>query len=171
VIRYPAPERVLLDTSLVIASLYPGTANSNAAIAFSVELRRTGSVVCFSNVLRIEIARAMRRLATKPGNLPSRVWDEYDFNLWGTHPLIRQRWLSNGVRRFNVYISQFSTVIELQMTTSIWLESIDLMAAETLDASDAIHIASARTYGIGHFCTTDADFRRISWPAVHLIRD
>ena len=45
------------------------------------------------------------------------------------------------------------------------------MGVEVLDATDALHLATARWIGISDFATTDRDYRRITHPRVHLIRD
>ena len=113
----------------------------------------------------------MRRMATIPALLPQQIRDFYDLDLWGTNPLIRQRWLSNGVRRFNTLLSQFAAVVEVPTNVDRWLESLDLMASEGLEPTDALHLASARYAGIADFFTADSDFRRIAWPQIHLIRD
>ena len=171
-IRFPVPAEVFLDSSVVIAALYPGTTNSKAAIEYCNELRNNSSVVFLSDVLRIEVGRGMRRLATIPGDLPQAT--RTAVSIWTVgerNPLIRQRWFSHGVRRFNAFLAQFTSYIEIPLSTSIWLDSINLMATESLDASDAIHLATARAHGIADFCTADSDFRRITWPQVHLVRD
>jgi hypothetical protein len=91
--------------------------------------------------------------------------------LWGTNPIVRQRWLIRGVRLFEEFLNQFWEIDELPISNDVWKISIDLMGSENLDATDSLHVATARAYGIDHFFTADADFRRITTPEVHLIRD
>ena len=138
---------------------------------FCIELRRSRTTVYFSHVLRIELARGMRRMATITSLLPQQIRSSYDLDLWGINPLIRQRWLTNGVRRFNTLLSQFAADIEIPTNVDRWIESIDLMASEGLEPTDALHLACARFAGVADFYTADADFRRIAWPQIHLIRD
>jgi len=134
-------------------------------------LADSATVVYFSQVVRLDLARALRRLATKPDKLAANTRDEYQLDQWGSNPMVRQRWLSRGVRRFQAFLDQFGEVVEIPLTTHVWLQSVDLMAFEALDGSDALHLASARAIGVGDFATTDDDFRRITYPVVHLIRD
>ncbi len=61
--------------------------------------------------------------------------------------------------------------MEIPLTTADWRQSLEFMAVEALDATDAMHLAVARSLGINDFATTDGDFRRIIHPRIHLIRD
>jgi predicted nucleic acid-binding protein len=45
------------------------------------------------------------------------------------------------------------------------------MAIDALDATDAWHLATARSIEFGDFATTDQDFRNVTHPRIHLLRD
>jgi predicted nucleic acid-binding protein len=171
VITWPVPASIHLDTSVIIGAMFLGTPDSSACSSFCRVLADGGTVVYFSQVVRLDLARALRRLATKPDKLRMNTRDEYQLDQWGSNPLVRQRWLTRGVRRFQAFLDQFVEVVEVPLTTHVWLQSIDLMAFEALDGSDALHLASARAIGVGDFATTDEDFRRITYPTVHLLRN
>jgi predicted nucleic acid-binding protein len=162
---------VYVDTGVFIAAVFPSTVDSDAARVFCNELIAAGSRVYTSQVARLDLARALRKLATKPGRLPEETRRAYDLDQWATNPLIRSRWLWHSVRQFERLVSQFDQYAELAFSMDVWHQSLDLMAAETLDSSDAMHLATARLAGLTHFATTDSDFRRIPSPQVLLIRD
>lgn len=170
-IDWPLPTNIYLDTSVLIGAMFPGTPDAAACNDYCRRLADGAATVYFSQSTRLDVARALRRLATKIDKLPAQVRDEYQLDQWGANPLIRQRWLTRGVRRFHALLDQFRESFEIPMTTHIWLQAVDLMAFESLDSSDSLHLASARAIGASDFATTDADFRRIAYPVVHLIRD
>jgi predicted nucleic acid-binding protein len=170
-VRSLPPPDIFLDTSVVIAGIYPGTPDATACRAFCERLADAGSYVYFSQVLRLDLARTMRRLATKADKLAEDDQVRYRLDQWGTNPLIRQRWLTNGLRRFHAFLDQFEEAVEIPLTTADWRQSLELMVVEALDASDAMHLAVARSLDIHEFATTDRDFRRITHPRIHLIRE
>ncbi|MGH2560065.1 MAG: type II toxin-antitoxin system VapC family toxin [Thermomicrobiales bacterium] len=165
------PSDIYLDTSVVVAGMYPGTPDAAACRTLCQQLAAARSHVYFSQALRLDLARAMRRLATKANKLAEDDQVRYRLDQWATNPLVRQRWLANGVRRFHAFLDQFEEAVEIPLTTAQWRQSLELMATETLDATDAMHLAVARWYDIPDFATTDRDFRRVTLPMIHLIRD
>src|SRR5437867_4510477 len=108
--------------------MFPGTPDSSASTRFCRALADGAAVVYFSQVVRLDLARALRRLATKPDKLPANTRDEYQLEQWGSNPLVRQCWLTRGVRRFQAFLDQFAEVVEVPLTTHVWLQSVDLMA-------------------------------------------
>lgn len=169
-IQWPVPQDVYPDTGVFVAAIFPGTLYSDACRQFCDDLAAANSNVYTAHIARLDMARAFRRLATKPGRLPEDIQVAFELDQWATNPLFRSRWLWHGAREFERLVSQFYRFTEIPFTLEIWRSSIDLMAAETLDSSDATHLASARIDGVPDFATTDADFRRISSPHIHLIR-
>lgn len=162
---------VYLDTSVVIGDMYRGTPNAAACRAFCQQLAADGSHVYFSQVLRLDLARALRRLATKPDKIAPDEREEYRLDEWGRNPLVRQRWIANGIRRFHNFLNQFEAAVEIPLTTALWRESLELMAVYALDSADAMHIATARSIGVPHIATTDRDFRKVTFSRVLIIRD
>jgi predicted nucleic acid-binding protein len=165
------PKDVFLDTSVVVGAMFPGTPDADACSRFCRDLVVARSHVYFAQVLRLDLARALRRLATKADKLPPGMREEYQLDLWGTNPLVRQRWLTRGARRFDDFLSQFIESVELPLTTDLWRRGLTIMGVEGLDATDALHLAAARQIGIADFATTDRDFRQVADPRIHLIRD
>jgi predicted nucleic acid-binding protein len=165
------PEEVYVDTGVLIAATFPGTTYSRSCRQFCDDLAGADSMVYTAQMARLDLARALRRMATKPGRLPLEIHDSFKLEQWASNPLIRSRWLWYGIREFERLIEQFARFTEVPFSMSVWKFSLDLMAAEALDSSDAMHLATARTISLPDFATTDADFRRIASPRVHLIRD
>jgi predicted nucleic acid-binding protein len=103
--------------------------------------------------------------------LPDVVRHSFGLDQWQNNPLIRGRRLWHGVKQFDRLVSQFEHFAELPFSLGTWQRSLDLMAAETLDSSDAMHLATARSAGLAYMATTDSDFRHVKSPHVLLIRD
>jgi predicted nucleic acid-binding protein len=171
VIQLDGVSAVYLDTSVFIGAIFPGTPNATSCQQVCRDLQQANTTVCFSQCLRLEYARAVRRLATKTDRLPLETAQEFRLSEWGTNPLVRQRWYGRAVRLLDEILARFWEVDELPFTAEVWRASVEVMAVEALDATDACHIATARNYGIGLFMTCDADFQRIRHPEIVLIRD
>ena len=114
------PPDIFLDTSIVVAAMFLGTPDAEACARLCRDLVAAQSHVYFAQVLRLDLARALRRLATKADKLPASVRDEYQLALWGTNPLVRQRWLARGARRFDDFLRQFVEAVEVPLTTDLW---------------------------------------------------
>jgi predicted nucleic acid-binding protein len=169
VIRFPLPEHIALDTSVIIAAAYSDVEHSAEANELLNSVREEGVAVYFSSLLRVEFGRVVRRLATNPTSLSEATRDSFALSEWSTHPLIRQRWLANGVRRFDLLVSGLPKVVEVPATTAIWRESVNIMGTESLDAIDAIQMATTKAVGVFYFFTLDSDIRRVQAPRIHLI--
>jgi predicted nucleic acid-binding protein len=61
--------------------------------------------------------------------------------------------------------------VELPVGSALWDDSIETMARWQLGSNDALHVATARAYGIRYFATTDRGFRGVPAPMIWLIRD
>jgi predicted nucleic acid-binding protein len=171
VIQWPVPSDIYLDTGIILGAMFPGTPDSTSCGRFCNDLANADSRVYTAQIARMDLARALRQTATKPGRLPADIRTSFNRDLWATNPLIRSRWLWHGVREFDRLVGRFAFFIELPFTMDLWRRSLDLMAAETLDSSDGMHLATARSASLEYFATTDSDFRRVQSPHVLLIRD
>ena len=165
------PSDVYLDTSVVVGAIFPGTPNSTACSTTCYQLNVANVHVYASLALRLDYGRAVRRLATKPDRLPPQTVQEFRLDEWAINPLVRQRWFGRAARLLDEFLNRFNEYDELPITNEIWRLSLELMGSESLDATDSLHVATARIFSIGHFFTADSDFRRIASPTVHLIRD
>jgi len=67
---------VYLDSSLVVAATIAGIPHSDACTAFCSRLIADNSHIFFSQILRLEIAEAVRKLATR-AQLPEDIRQEY----------------------------------------------------------------------------------------------
>jgi len=164
------PKDVYLDTSVIVAATIIGSPLSTASGTFCTSLEDHGTRIYFSQVLRIEFSQAIRNLATRRTQLPEEVRREHGLDDWERNDVIRQRWMRFGISQLETFLDGFE-VIELPFVTGIWEQSIEIMALDQLKSLDAIHIATARAYGLRHFATLDNDFNRVSDLRVWLIRD
>ncbi len=168
--RANTPRDVTVDTSVIVASLVAGLPNSTASHTFLETLVANDSRVYFSQILRVELAEAFRRLA-KRAQIPSHIRQQFLFDQWDQNVLVRQRWMAFSMREFQLLLSRFSEVYELPITTHTWERSIDIIAVEQFRSIDAIHLATARQHGLRHLVTLDDHFTRATDLEVWLLRD
>lgn len=170
-IRLSPSMDLYLDTSVVLAAIMPGSTNAEACAEFCSRLSAQRSRVAFSQSLTIELSQAIRKTATRKDRVEPVVRTRYELERWETDVLVRRRWMDRGIERFKTLLATFAEVVELPFDERIWLQSIDLMVEHFLQAHDAVHAATARTYGLRGFATTDADFVRVTGLDVILLRD
>jgi len=167
----PVFTRVYLDTSVLIGALHPGIPDSAACASFVEMLLQSRTRVYVSLATRLDFGRAVRRLATKPDKLLPDLRSTYALDHWGTNPLVRHRWLTRELKLLDTLLGQFASATEIPLTHDLWRGSLDVMGADGLDATDALHVAAARAYGIPILATCDRDFRPIADPMIHLVQD
>src|SRR6266851_1104163 len=90
------PTLIYLDTSFVIASLIAGLAHSGPCAAFCEQLADHEVAVYFSHLLRLEIAQALKNVATRPRQLPESSRLRFQLDQWTTAPAVRRRWMRFG---------------------------------------------------------------------------
>jgi predicted nucleic acid-binding protein len=165
-----SPAEVYLDSSLVVAAMLDGLPDSTACSAFCARLVRGNSRVYFSQILRLEIAEAFRKLASRQ-QLPESLRLEYQLADWATHPHVRQQWMAFGMGQFAVFIGKFYQVSELPFRIRMWRRSVQIMAEYGLGSHDAVHVATALQNGVQIFATSDKHFNRVDALDIRLIRD
>ncbi len=166
----PPPSDIYLDTSTVVAAIVQGSTHSTASAAFCAALIEHGSRVYFSQLLRLELAEAIRRLATKQ-SLPVDLRNDFHLDTWGTNLFVRQRWMDFGIRQFDDLLDRFAETFELPIRPRTWRSSLSAMVDSQLRAYDAIHVATAREYRIRHLATADRDYRNVSDLRIWLTQD
>ncbi|MGH2534127.1 MAG: type II toxin-antitoxin system VapC family toxin [Thermomicrobiales bacterium] len=167
----PLPLQVYLDTSIIFAAMFRESENWAAGSAFCRRLVEEGCQVYFSQIVRLELSEAIRKLATIPGRTPYELGRQFQLDQWEQSIFIRRRWFQFGVEEFELLLARFAQVNELPFDQAIWLKSITVMTDERLRSHDAIHVATAREYRVPCIATTDDHFLRITDPAVRLLRD
>lgn len=161
---------VYLDASLVVAAMLDGLPDSIACTAFCARLVRENSRVYFSQILRLEIAEAFRKLASRQ-QLPENLRQEYQLADWVTHPFVRRRWMTFGLGQFETFSDAFYQVSELPFGIGVWRRSVQIMADYRLGSHDAVHVATALQSGVHLFATADRHFNRVDALDVRMIRD
>lgn len=147
-----------------------GLPDSTACAAFCARLVHDNSRVCFSQILRLEIAEAFRKLASRQ-QLPDTLRQEYQLADWAINPLVRQQWMAFGMGQFAAFIGAFYQVSELPFRIRMWHRSVQIMATYGLGSHDAVHVATALQNGVQVFATADKHFNRVDTLDVRLIRD
>lgn len=168
------PSDVYLDSSLVVAAVVRGSDHSQASVDFCARLVDRGSRVYFSQVLRLELSEAIRKLAADPrraARLPPDLRREHQLDQWGTNLFVRQRWMDFGVPQFDALIDRFAEAFELPFRPKTWRSSFGVIVDHQLRSLDAIHVATVRKNRIRHLATTDRDFTRVTDLTVWLEQD
>jgi predicted nucleic acid-binding protein len=167
----PPPAEVYLDTSVLLAAVIQGAPHARACDDFCAELIAAGSYVHFSQLVRLELPQALRKLATRPTNLPAAVRTRHRLDDWGTDPAVREAWLQFGIGEFEALLVRFHEVFELPWSAATWRASIPIITQYSLQTIDATHVATAQEYGIQDFAAVDTDFRRVQGLTFWLVRD
>jgi hypothetical protein len=84
------PSRVYLDSGVVIAAIVPGSLFWTECDAFCDRLIAEGCEVYFSQILRLELSEAIRKLATIPGRAPAGLYSRFRLNDWARDPTVRR---------------------------------------------------------------------------------
>jgi predicted nucleic acid-binding protein len=162
------PRRVFLDSGVVVAVTIPGSQFWSESNAFCKRLIAEGCEIYFSQILRLELSEAIRKLATIPGRAPAELYSRFRLNDWSRDPSVRREWMRFGVRQFAALLERFAIAYELPFRQSIWLRSVEIMAERQLRSHDAIHLATAYE---NRLATTDDEFLKVADLDVRLIRD
>jgi predicted nucleic acid-binding protein len=117
------------------------------------------------------LTESIRKLATIPGRIPATIYRPFDLDRWERDVNVRRRWFEFGVHESAALLDSFVRIVELPYDEAIWFRSIPIMSDERLRSHDAIHVATAREYGVPCIATTDEHFLRINDLDVRLIRD
>jgi predicted nucleic acid-binding protein len=168
--RPPPPENYL-DTSVLVTAAIHGAPHARAAAAFCAGLVHAQSYVYFSQLVWIEVPQALRKLATRPGNLAPSIRTQYRLDDWGTDPTVRDRWLRHGIAEIEALVTRFREAFELPWNRSVWTASLQVVVQHSLQTLDATHVATAQDIGLQGFAAVDGDFDRVSSLTLWRIRD
>jgi predicted nucleic acid-binding protein len=165
------PRDVFLDSGDVIAAIIPGRLFWAGCDTFCERLAEERCRVYFSQILRLELTEAIRKLATIPGRAPADLYARFRLKEWERDASVRRQWLRFGVQQFDALLERFALVYELPFRQSIWLRSVEIMADRQLRSHDAIHLATAYENRLTCFATTDDEFLKVPDLDVRLIRN
>lgn len=163
------PNRIYLDTSVAVAALFIGTQHYAVARAYFERLFAANTVICFSDLLRVELLQAARRIGTTPGLLPESTRRRHRLQHWGRLADAREAWLRYGLDEFEALLDQFYGVDEYALTPAIFSASVTLMAQHNLKSYDALHVATARAVGAPRLVTLDRDYAAVTQPSIVLL--
>lgn len=161
---------IYLDSSVLVDAMFSGLPHFATSDAFCAQLADDGAHVYFSHIVYLEVAEAVRRLATKQ-QLPMSLREEYRLVDWATDASVRKEWMVFGLHEMKRLLDRFSETYEIPFQRSLWLQSIDLIGQYGLRASDAAHVATALHAGLHVFATNDSDFRRVDLLDVRIVRE
>lgn len=137
---------------------------------FAVGLANSGSAIYFSQLLRVELLQALRKIGTDPNGLRESVRRKNRLQHWGRIESVRENWLRFGLSQFDTFLIQFRAAYELAMTPEIVASAVGLMARHNLKSNDAVHLATARAAGVTQIVTLDRDFSSVTQPSVLLLQ-
>ncbi len=167
----PIPSKVYLDTSVIVAAISSGDPHYLACSTYCTALANNNSTIYFSQLLRLEYAQFIRKLATDATYaLPSSIYQQYQLQDFGTNMMIRHQWMRFLMSQFDALVATFYTVRELPVGKEIPPHSIQLMSLHGLESYDAAHMATALREKVPDLATTDRKFSRAaSGLRIHLI--
>lgn len=166
---FPTPDDLYIDTSIVVDALFDDLPNAATAVALLRRLQTGGTQFYTSQVTRLEVGEAVRRLATRQ-QLSQSLHDAYGLDRFLDEPEVRERWMHHARGEFERLIARLR-IYELPFDNLIWRRSLDLIAAYNLRGNDAAHAATALEYGVPVFATNDDHFLRVRELDVLLVRD
>ncbi len=128
-IHRPLPTELYLDTSVFVGAITRGAPHAAACTDFCQQLIQVGTAVYYSQLVRIELLQAMRRLATTQHNLPATTRARYRLDLWGVDPTVRGAWLQLAITGFEALLSKLATTVEVPWTIVTWQASAPALGA------------------------------------------
>lgn len=165
------PDVAYLDTSVIVAATVSGLPNGGASAAYCGSLVGQRQSVAISQIVWLELAQSLRNLASRPGQLPPDLYARFQLDQWQVSPLVRLRWMRFGIGQFEELLARFVEFFEFPFDDAVWRRSVGIMATNGLRSHDAVHVATARQYGVPRFVTLDDHFNRVRDLDVWLIRD
>lgn len=163
---------VYLDTSLVAAAVVQ--LGQHAAVqSFLATLLQADSPVFVSDLVRVELAQAIKAIANDPGAIPERERRKWKLHRWGDLQQVREDWYDYCFANYDTLLAQFVTAEEMALSRGVIESAVELMAAFQIGSNDAIHTATALAAGASTLATLDADFLKLaSIPGltIHVIR-
>ncbi len=169
----PIPSRLYLDTSVIVATISSGDPFNGQCTAYCTALARNNSTIYFSQLLRLEYAQFIRKVATDSQYaIPQNLFQQYQLRDFGKNLMVRHNWMNFMTGQFDTLLATFYSVRELPLRPLILRQSNSLMSFHSIESYDAAHVATALQEGIHDLATTDEKFaaRVTSGLRVHLIR-
>ncbi len=170
----PRLSAVYLESSTVAAALIAGVAHHEPSRLFCARLAAHGTRVYYSQLLRLEVAQALRNLVLRrPSQLSAGIRQEYDLDQWEASAEVREAWLRFGQAQLEAFFDQFRETVEVPMRLGArtLAHCHLLMGRYNLKSYDAFHLVVANERGIGDFVTADREFRYVDTPRIWLTRD
>lgn len=159
-----------LDTSVLVAALVPVIPHHRACVNYCRSLVTAQARVFISSVIRIEFAQAWFLLPRMP-YVDDEMRHDHRLGAWDRNVAVRERWMEEGVDRFETVLAGFHQVVELPLDRGAWRASIGFIARHRLRSHDAIHAATALSIGRVDFASVAGDFRRVPSLRLRLLRD
>lgn len=102
---------IYLDTSIVAAAISSNDPHAVSCTTFCTQLARDNVTVHFSQLLRLEIAQFIRKLATDPRSfVPPSLYQRYQLRDFCTDSGVRQQWMHFGMAQFDALLGTFYRV-------------------------------------------------------------
>lgn len=165
--------RVYLDSSIFIGAAIPGSNHNASTQVFCQQLAAERSSVIFSVIMRYEYAHIAYELGSPASRrfLPQKTVMDYGLNNWNSDPGVRNRWMMTVEENLERLLSQFAYYAEAPIRAEAWPLSLDIMIQNDLRSYDALHVATARYFGIDDFASCDRHFAVIDGLNVMIVRD
>jgi predicted nucleic acid-binding protein len=158
-----------VDSSVIAAAIIGGDPHSLACATYCADLAMNNTAIYFSELVRLEVAHVIRRLATTNA-APQPLYQRYRLSRFNTNRTVRQQWMQFGIGEFDAHLRTFSVVYEVPYQSAIWQHAVQLMSLHNLRSYDAAHVTTALAVGVADFASVDCDYPRVSGLHIHIIR-
>lgn len=152
------PERVYLDTNVIVYALIRDMAHSEVCLNACQALIDADSTIYISHLTRLEFLQAVRGLANSD-SLPDEVRQRFALSDWENF-MVRERWLNFWADQLDGFLTSFREYYELPYRARAWRDVPRQMAFGPMAAYDAYHLATALSYEVPFLWTTDDGFGR-----------
>ncbi len=155
----PLPNRLYLDTDILVSSLVGAEPHHERCRVFLDRLVDQGSTTIYvSSLTWIEFAHVVTRPAFR-NRQPDAVRRRYRLERWGRQ-VVRQTYVNDWLADLQSLLNQFDST-ELSLSEPIRRAAASYMVDYNIGSQDAVHLASAAREGIADVASLDAGYRRI----------
>jgi predicted nucleic acid-binding protein len=155
----PPPDRLYLDTNIVIDYLISNRPFHARCVAFLDSIRRRGRTTIFlSSISWTEFVHVIRK-DTFRSVLPDELQERLSVGRWQDSS-IREQYIDFFLALFQRLIDHFDWA-EVPVTSTVRARAVTLIKQFNLGTQDAIHVASAFETGVLDLASFDEGYRRV----------
>jgi predicted nucleic acid-binding protein len=155
----PLPDRLYLDTDILIAYLFEFEPHHNRCRRFLRRVAESGRTRLFTSSLTwMEFTNAIMKTQFR-ARLSEEWWRQFRLSRWQDAE-VRQHYLGFHLEACESLLSQFSW-LEVSFTPEIRAAATRVVSMYNLRAYDAVHVGSASYVGVSDLASLDEAYRSV----------